>query len=97
MITTLKGIVAKEQRERIAGAAISGLRHHHLTSSFVSHSAVILIGRYFSTWSLFLRPSAFSPQGSSRVPLTTCYSSINLSVLLDFHHVRLHCSLLLFS
>lgn len=79
--------------EKIVGAATSGRRHHHLTSSFVPHSAIILIGRYFSLWSLSQVISIYS----SRVPLT-CYSSINLSVqtLLESHDVRLHCSLLLF-
>lgn len=90
-----KGSVTEEKEEKIVGVATSGLRHHHLTSSFVPHSAVILIGRYFFLWSLSKVISVYS----SRI----LRNSLNLlqfhkfvQTLLESHDVRLHCSLLLF-
>lgn len=38
-----EGSVTKEKGERIVGAGTSHLGHHHLTSFFVSHPAIILV------------------------------------------------------
>lgn len=43
-----EGSVTKEKAGRIGGAETSHLRHHHLTSFFVSHSAFILVGVFLS-------------------------------------------------